>query len=352
MKILHVMAGAEYGGAETAFVDICTALHDAGEQVEVVTRDNSLRVPKLEAAGIKVHILPFGGKMDVFTPWRLRKIIQDFKPDIVQGWMSRGTDKIPRWSPGMGIPRYLFVSRLGSEYNLKYYKKCEYFIGVTPQICDHIIRGGFAADHVKHLNNFAEVEKIEKPINRADYDTPKSAPLLLGMGRLHPAKAFDTLIKVVAELPDAHLWIAGEGPQRAELEALILELQVWDRVKLLGWREDRAALLQACDVCAFVSRSEGFGTVFVQAWAQRTPLVVCESDGPRQFVHHGEDAMMAPIDDVQAIKECVQQVLGDMDLRARLVENGYKRYRQEFTKDICIQAYLEFYHNIRAREGL
>lgn len=58
MKILQVMAGAEQGGAETAFVDICIALHEAGERVEVVTRPNAVRVPQLEQAGIKVHTAP------------------------------------------------------------------------------------------------------------------------------------------------------------------------------------------------------------------------------------------------------------------------------------------------------
>ena len=50
MKILQVMAGAPHGGAETAFVDMCLAMHEAGEQIEVATRANDIRVPKLEYA--------------------------------------------------------------------------------------------------------------------------------------------------------------------------------------------------------------------------------------------------------------------------------------------------------------
>lgn len=57
MKILQVMAGAQHGGAETAFVDMCLALHDAGEQVEVVTRPSPLRVTRLEKAEIgRAHV--------------------------------------------------------------------------------------------------------------------------------------------------------------------------------------------------------------------------------------------------------------------------------------------------------
>jgi len=174
----------------------------------------------------------------------------------------------------------------------------------------------------------------------------------LGLGRLHRDKAFDTLIKVAAKMPKVHVWIAGEGPQRADLEALIAELGVDERVKLLGWRTDRAALFQSCDICTFMSRDEGFGTVFVQSWAQGTPVVVCDADGPRQFVRHEQDGMMAPVDDEAAIQGCIQRLIDEPDFAAKLVENGRKRYESEFTKQACLQGYLQYYHGIREKEGL
>lgn len=352
MKILQVMAGGAHGGAETAFVDMCIALHEAGENVEVATRANDIRVPQLEKAGITVHILPFGGKVDVYTRWKLQKIICNFKPDIVQCWMSRASSKVPRWKPSMKIPRYLVVARLGTPYKLKYFKNVEYFVSITPDIATYLTDHGVPADHVRHINNFAEVEPVETPVKRADFDTPEDAPLLLGLGRLHPDKAFDTLIKVAAKMPDVYVWIAGEGPQRGELEALIADLNLENRVKLLGWRTDRAALLRVCDMCTFISRDEGFGTVFVQCWAQGTPVVVCDADGPRQFVRHEADGLMVPIDDEEAIQSCIQRLINEPALAKKLVKNGRQRYEAEFTKQVCLQGYLQYYHDIREREGL
>jgi hypothetical protein len=90
MKILQIMAGAGRGGAETAFVDITTALHEAGETIEIVTRANDIRVPALRAAGIIVHTLPFGGRVDVFTRWRLRSIIKNSSLiSFRRGWHAR-----------------------------------------------------------------------------------------------------------------------------------------------------------------------------------------------------------------------------------------------------------------------
>lgn len=352
MKILQVMAGAEFGGAETAFVDMCIALHEAGEHVEVVTRPNKLRVPALQAAGVKVHTLPFGGVVDVFTPWAMQRIIQKFQPDIVQTWMSRAPMKVPRWSPRTNVPRYLTVARLGSPYKLKYFRNADYYVAITPEIREHIVRNGIARERTCHINNFAEVEEAEEPVSRAALGVPEGAPLLLGLGRLHPDKAFDTLIKVAAALPQVYVVIAGEGPQREELEGMISALGVTERVKLLGWRTDRAALLRAADICMFISRNEGFGTVFVQAWAQKTPVIVCEAEGPRQYVRDGEDGLVCPVDDAAAITAAVCRLLEDPDLAQKFRENGFVRYEAEFTKEACLQKYLEWYYSIRAREGL
>ena len=347
MRILHVLAGAQHGGAETACIDMCIAMHEAGQDIEVVTRDNAVRVPRLRAAGIKVHCLPFGGAFDLYTKFAIKRIIRDFRPDIVQSWMSRASDKTPRWSASMNIPRYCTVARLGGYYKMRYYKSIEYFITITPDIKTYLHDQGVPADKVRHINNFAETEEAGAPASRAAYGIPEDAKLLFGLGRLHVSKAFDTLIKVVARMDRVYLWIAGEGPMRGELEQLIEDLGVAERVKLLGWRNDRAALFQASDICVFSSRYEPFGTVFVQSWAQKTPLVTTRSDGPRQFVRDGKDGLVVDIDDEAQMQEAIAWLLDDAALADRLVENGYQRYLDEFTKEKSVQAYLAYYEEIQ-----
>lgn len=346
MKILQVMAGAEFGGAETAFVDICIALHEAGEEVLVATRPNDLRVPKLRAAGISVHTLPFGGSVDVFSRWKLTKIIKNFEPDIVQCWMSRAPMKVPRWRDSMGIKPYSVVARMGGYYKMKYYKSADYFVGNTPDIVRYLHDEGVAQDHARHINNYTNIETVDQPVSRADLDTPEDAPVFIALGRLHKVKAFDTLIEAVAQIQGAYLWIAGEGEERQALEALARDLGCEDRIKLLGWRDDRVALFAAADICVFPSRFEPFGNVFIQAWAQRIPLVVTKSEGPRQFVKDESDGLMVDVDDVQGLKTAIERVLSDKKLASKLVENGFARYQEEFTKAQCVAGYLDFYHYI------
>ncbi len=352
MKILQAMAGAPHGGAETAFVDMCLALHESGEQVEVVTRPNPLRVTQLEKAGLKVHELRFGNTLDVYTSFRMKKIITNFQPHIVQTWMSRAAQKTPRWNASMKIPRYIVVSRLGGYYKVKHFRQSDYFTTITPDIKRFLTDNAVVSDKVRHINNFAETETVMRSLDRKTFDTPDNAPLLLSLGRLHESKAFDTLMKALVSVPGVYLWIAGEGPQREELEKLRDDLGLEGRVRFLGWRDDRAALFQAADICVFPSRYEPFGTVFVQSWAQKTPLITTDADGPRQYVKDCEDGLVVPVDDVAAMTGSIRRLVDDKALCSVLAANGYKRYKNEFTKEQSVRSYLDFYYDVLDREGL
>ncbi len=350
MKILQVMAGAEKGGAETAFVDTCLALKSAGLDIEVAARNNSTRSQKLIDAGIKIHPLPFGGKIDIYTKWKLGQIIKDFEPQIVQSWMSRGSVKTPA---SESVPKkYLKVSRLGGYYDLKYYKTTDYFIANTPDIRSYLIRNGIESSRAAHINNFAPEPQVQAKLTKSDVGTPEDAIAVLALARLHENKALDILIKSIVDLPRIHLWIAGVGPLRDELGALADNLGVAARVHFLGWREDRDALLQACDICVVPSRHEPFGNVFVQAWANKTPLITSNSEGPSQYVHDGEDGLVFEVDNVSELKDALNRLSEDKALQEKLCAAGYERYLNEFTRQKTVDAYLAFYADILKQNDL
>ena len=347
MRVMQVMAGAERGGAEAAFVDMCLALKDAGIEQSIVTRANDLRVPQLKEAGLAVDCLPFGGAVDLYTPWKMKQLIAKFRPQIVQTWMSRAA-----WKTPADPQHYRKVSRLGGYYKLKYYRTTDEFTTITPDIREYLIREGIDPARVRHINNFAETEAVEKPVTKQELNTPDNAVAVLALGRLHQAKALDVLIRSVENLHNVHLWIAGEGPLRDELAKVAYDAGVETRIHFLGWRSDRAALLQACDICVFPSRYEPFGTVFVQAWANHTPVICSRADGPRQFVRDGEDGLLFAIDDTAGLTAQLKKLIADKSLQEKLVANGYQRYLQEFTKERTVQAYLEFYNEILGRAGI
>ena len=132
-------------------------------------------------------------------------------------------------------------------FNLKYYQNCKHLIGNTQDIVEYLINKGWSRECVHYLPNFVSGSRAD-PLPRESFYTPNDAPLLLALGRLHENKAFDVLLDALTLIPNAYLWLAGEGPKRTELEAQAEKLGVKPRVRFLGWRDDTEALLASCDI--------------------------------------------------------------------------------------------------------
>ena len=113
-----------------------------------------------------------------------------------------------------------------------------------------------------------------------------AGPVVLAVGALIPRKGHHILIDAVAALADVTLLIAGEGPERAALQARIAERGASDRIRLLGSvpHADVPRLLAAADVSALASASEGLANAWVESLACGTPVVVADTGGARELV--------------------------------------------------------------------
>lgn len=343
VRVLQMMAGAEFGGGEMQFIDTCAALHEAGLEQLVITRDNPLRVERLKAAGLSYQINAFASFPPLATRFAIASAIRRFRTHVVQAWMGRAATFATD-------PRTIRVGWFGGYHDLKRFRHLDYFVSITKDIVRHIADAGVPAERIRLIHQFSDI-KPAVPVDRASLGTPEGAPLLLALARLHPRKALDVLIKAVHGLPNVHLWIGGEGELRGELEALIQRLGLADRVKLLGWRTDSAALLEAADVFVVPSRFEPFGIVMLEAWALRRPIVAAASAGPRDYIRHDENGLLCAVDDIEGLRDQIARCLADPALRRRLTENGIIDYQTQFTKDVLVRNYLEFYEEIVARRA-
>lgn len=350
MRILQVIAGAEHGGAETFFGDFMLSMRRAeqagsGAVQKAVLRPYEARLERLEKAGIPVTTFPFGGWFDWRTRHGLAEQIKNFKPHIVQTWMNRATKFMP---PRTAQQPYIHVGWLGGYYDMKYYQACDHIVVLTEDMRRHVLQSGWPAERVHIVPPFAP-DKTAEPIDRARLDTPKNAPLILALARLHPVKGLDILIRAMRDVPNAYLWIAGEGELRKTLMELTVEMGVDDRVRFLGWRHDREALLRTADLCAFPSRYDSFGVVTLEAWAQGCPLVAAAAQGPKSVITTGHDGIVVPIDDIGALSGAMRMVLAEKPLREKLIQNGRRTYDTLYSEKSVTERYLALYREIALR---
>ncbi|HYC15050.1 MAG TPA: glycosyltransferase, partial [Stellaceae bacterium] len=310
IRLLQAMAGAPHGGAETFFVRLALAFERAGQDQRVLIRRDPARAALLRQGGIAPIELSFRRWLDLPTLLGFRRAIRDYRPQIVLTWMTRATQLCPRGD-------FVHVARLGGYYDLRHYRRCQHLIGNTREICDYLIRSGWPAERTHYLPNFAP-EMRAPPLARVSLGTPPDVPVILALGRLHENKAFDVLLAALALVPLAHLWLAGEGPLRAALEAQADGLGVRGRVHFLGWREDTAALLAAADMLVCPSRHEPLGNVVIEAWSAGTPVVASASAGPAALIRDDETGLLVPIEDAAALAAAIGRLAGDVVLRQRL----------------------------------
>ncbi|NQW09180.1 MAG: glycosyltransferase [Alphaproteobacteria bacterium] len=340
MRLLTLLAGARDGGAETFFVTLSGAFVRSGHDVHAIIRHNPPRAAALRDAGVRVTETAFGRWLDFQTGRAIDRAIAQLQPQAALSFMSRASAFMPRGP----FPK---VARLGGFYDLKYFRRCDHLACITEGIRRHVIDLGWPAGRASVIANFAEPD-ASPPADRAALGTPADAPVVFTPARLHQAKALDVLLKAVARLDGVYLWIAGSGPEETALKTLARELGVADRVVFLGWQAETGAYFRSCDVVAFPSRHEPFGTVTLEAWAYGKPLVVSDADGPAEFVTPEVDALMVPRDAIEPLAEALRRAIEDKDLAARLVAGATERHGRHFTREACVRSYVDLFERLSA----
>ena len=328
LRVMQVMAGAREGGAETFFVSLVLALRRAGLDQLVVIRRNPTRSMALRQGGIEPVELRFGRWFDFRTVPGLRRQARIYRPQVVMTWLNRASGAFPRGD-------FLRMARLGGFYDLKCYRRCDHLIGITPGLVEHLVAQGWPRARAHYLPNFAAVGEAQ-PVAREPLDTPAEAPLLLALGRLHRAKAIDVLLQALTLETRPYLWIAGDGPLRAELDALARKLGVAERVRFLGWRDDMPALLAAADTLACPSRIEPLGNVIIEAWAHGVAVVAADAEGPRQLIEDGHNGLLVPREDAPALAAAIRAAGSP----AALVEGGKASFAASYTEETVVGEYL------------
>ncbi|WP_323993603.1 glycosyltransferase [Nguyenibacter sp. L1] len=332
------MAGAAMGGAELFFERLCIAQAGDGLDVLPVIRRNAGRAARLRAGGVEAHELAFGGRADLATGLRLRRLLKRFQPRVVVAWMNRAARLAPRGD-------WVLAGRLGGFYDLSYYRRCDHLIGNTRGIVRWLVEQGWPAARAHYLPNFAV--DIHGAAPRRPACLPPGVPFVLALGRLHRNKAFDVLIRAMVHVRGAHLVIAGEGPERPALEKLARDLGVADRVHLPGWFDGTAGIVSACDLLVCPSRHEPLGNVIIEAFSAVRPVVAAAAQGPVELITDGGNGLLAPIEDDRALADAISAVLADPALAARLGQAGRDAFDRHYAQAPVLASWRRFLADVK-----
>ena len=216
-----------------------------------------------------------------------------------------------------------------------------------------VLRSGLPAERVSVIHNGIPLE----PYLGARDDalrrmlTPDDAPLLLTVARLHAQKGIPFLLGALARLPRVRLAIAGDGPDRVALESESARLGISDRVRMLGEREDVAALLAACDLFVLPSLFEGLPVSVLEAMASARPVIATDVGGTTEVVSHGETGLLVPPEDAGSLADAITTLLEDPVLAARLAARGRALVEREFSATVMSERVAQLYDQLLGDRG-
>ncbi len=202
----------------------------------------------------------------------------------------------------------------------EYLKKIVSNWGVKPEKI-HVIYNAFEPITI-HENKEALREKLSL-----------SGTVILSAGRLVQWKGFEMLVQIMPKIldtvPDAVLYIAGDGPDRDKLFDSSYELRQKGKVVFLGGlsKDTLAQYIKSADVFLLNTFYEGFSHQLLEVMALGAPLITTTSGGNPELVENEKSGLLVSYNDRQALLHAVLRVLQDKDLSARLTENAKEKIK-------------------------
>jgi glycosyltransferase involved in cell wall biosynthesis len=361
LRIAHVNSELGHSGGEAQMFMLMHGLRERGHHNLLCCRAGSRSAERAERDGFEVHTTSMRNDLDLGGLLGLRRVLRRSEPQVVNLHTGRASwlGGLACWSSGLPavvIRRMDRRVRGGLRTRLVYRILNRAVVAVSPAVVDCLVQGGVPREAVELICDAVDPQALRPSRSaaevRAALGLAPGRTLLLALASLDRRKGLDVLLDALRRVLDGErsarpmLWIAGDGPERADLEARTRSLDLGEAVRLLGRREDAPDLLNACDVFVLPSRREGLGVAALEAMAVGKPVVASRVGGLGQAVVHGETGLLVPPEDPEALARALGQVLADPALRQRLGAAGPRHIEAHFLGRDQVLAYERLYRRL------
>ncbi len=352
------------GGVSRHVVELAQALQADGLAVEVACPRESLTWSTLDGSGVRLHaieahrkarpgdarslatLVRLAGDADVVhvhsakagfvgrlaASLRGKRTACAFTPHGWSWWAADGTE----------AQLYLRLERLAAHW-------CRTIVALS----DDERAAGLEA----HVGRAEQYRVIPNGVPLERFLLPR-APVrgrILTVGRLAPPKRPDLALRAFAKarerVPEAELHVVGDGPLRAEAEALTAELGVADAVHFFGNRDDVPELLARAECALLASDYEGCPLAVVEAMAASVPVAATASGGTGELVRPGATGALAAKGDAEGLAEALVEVLADPAKARELGAEGRRDAERNLSLDRMVGRLVALYDELaRTRE--
>lgn len=362
LNLLHVTPyyapAYAFGGVTRAVEGMARALVRFGHTVTVLTTDaltptSRCAEPADEMRdGVRVlraRNLFKRGALNLSSPLGLRRLMRDLAPDAIHCHEFRTVENLmlapvapmvlsPHGTLTYVTGRGAFKQGWDRLFGIYTARRFKAVIGLTAQEAGEAQqlwdKWGLSQAYFPIIPNGIDLAEFDHLTGRAAFRAQwrlGDAPTLLFMGRLHPRKGVDVLVKAfkAANLPDARLMIAGAD------EGMLSALQplLDDRIIVTGYLggADRLAAYAAADAFALPAMGEGLSMAALEAMGAGLPVILSPGCNLPEAAAAGAGVIVAP--EVEALADAIRRVLTSPDERRSMGANGRRLVETRFTWD-------------------
>jgi len=351
IKIIHLITGLNFGGAERLLLDLARGLDSEHFEVKVATvvAGGPLE-EEFRAAGVPVRIFKKKSRIGFGVIWKIRKYLRVEAPDIVHTHLFGGDT----WGRFAAILARVPVI-ISTEHNTnldegwakrKVKKFLSFFtkkiIAISEAVQNYsIVRDRISAKKIVVIRNGINLEKFSS-LPEKKFGDP---PVIGVVGRLEEQKGHKYLfeaLNLIKTIPWI-LWVVGDGSLKNDLEHLAKDLNLRERIIFLGARRNVPEILSKIDIVVMPSLWEGLGIAVLEAAAAGKPIVASRVGGIPEIISDGETGILVEPGNVKSLADGLEHVLlgkidaKDMGARAR------KMVEEKFSVEKMIQEYEELY---------
>jgi glycosyltransferase involved in cell wall biosynthesis len=303
-----------------------------------------------------VEVLGYRRPSDLFKAVvRLRRILRQAPPDVILGAGTSvnvvigsaliGMQRRPAWIARVDIDRRDLWLRKG-------------ILGLLYPRADAIVANSSGLQRAVERIYPRQQKKIRSILNPVDFQQidhmagrkplwtqSTRVPLLISVGRAHPAKRWDLLLEIFAKLVQttpAELVLCGDGPMLTQLKMKAFKLNIDTRVHFLGHCSNPFSILAQADLFLLNSEAEGLPNALIEAQGLGLCAVSTNCNfGPNEIIEHGQTGFLVDLHDQAQFIESIVQLLGDESLRERMGARARQVVRQRFNFEMRCRQWEE-----------
>lgn len=366
-RVLLLTDSDSFNGTERHMLDLAAGLRALGEDVRIGCPESGMLARHAGADGFEVVGIEKRGLFDRRAIGILARLLRGGDVDVIHAhngrtavlagfaalWAGRGACVATQHfiEPARAGRRgaSAIVSRM---VHLVAGRKIARVIAVSEAARRGIIeRREKSPEKVRVIPNGIrepDVSRLTPPQQlREALSVPPDASLIVCVARLEAEKDIASLVRAVRlaaeQAPRCVCLAAGDGSERARLEALIEAEGVGSRVRLLGYRSDALSLINASEALVLPSLSEPFGLVLLEAMALGRPVIATNAGGPVEIVVDGVTGLLAEPANPSSLANSLIKIVRDPEAAMEMGRRGRARYRDRFTAEAMARATFEVY---------